>query len=116
MTLLDTPLLPPMLPPPAQDGDHSLEIETTAETVRACLVRTGYLDLRFLSIETTGSLVVLRGQVSSFYLKQVAQAAVGDVEGVRLVVNRIEVERPSPRPAREAPARAERNSAALSVN
>lgn len=33
----------------------------------------------------------LRGQVPSYYIKQLAQEAVADMEGVRQVVNEIEV-------------------------
>ncbi len=66
-----------------------------AEAVRARLHQCGYLALREIAIDTTGREVVLRGRVSSFYLKQVAQAQAGAVEGVRLVVNQIEVDKPS---------------------
>lgn len=65
--------------------------EDLADAVRARLHQSGYLALREISCEATNSRVVLRGRVSTFYLKQVAQARAGDVEGVRLVVNRIEV-------------------------
>ena len=35
--------------------------------------------------------LILRGQVPSFYFKQLAQEAVADLEGVEQVVNEIEV-------------------------
>jgi hypothetical protein len=66
-----------------------------AGAVKARLHASGYLALREVSVESTGPVVVLRGRASSFYLKQVAQAAAGAVAGVRLVVNRIEVEKPA---------------------
>ena len=47
--------------------------------------------LRAIRCEVRGDLVILRGQVPTFYLKQMAQALTGKVSGVRRVVNEIEV-------------------------
>jgi osmotically-inducible protein OsmY len=49
--------------------------------------------LRNLSVEETESTVVLTGQVSSYYLKQLAQETVMPMRGLRQLVNRIDVQR-----------------------
>jgi osmotically-inducible protein OsmY len=58
---------------------------------RARLERSGYLALRGVGCEVVGGRALLRGRVPSFYLKQMAQALVGEVEGVDDVFNLIEV-------------------------
>ncbi len=47
--------------------------------------------LRKLSIEETEATVLIRGKVSSFYLKQMAQETVMPVLGGRELVNRVTV-------------------------
>jgi hypothetical protein len=42
-------------------------------------------------VEYRDHVLTLRGAVPSFYLKQVLQTAVGDLEGVRLVDNNVQV-------------------------
>jgi hypothetical protein len=49
----------------------------------------GRLD-RFVVEEIEG-VVVIKGAVPSFYLKQLLQSLIRDVEGVRRVINRVEV-------------------------
>lgn len=55
------------------------------------LRRSGYLALRDITCDEQQGLLCLRGRVSSYYLKQVAQSVVADVEGVRGIINQIEV-------------------------
>jgi osmotically-inducible protein OsmY len=55
------------------------------------LARTDRAIERHVSCEFSQSVLILRGRVSSFYLKQIAQEAVADVEGVKEVVNRVDV-------------------------
>jgi osmotically-inducible protein OsmY len=78
-----------LTPPPGR------RIEREAEDR---LRRRGYLALWDVSCDARDGVVRLRGRVPSYYLKQVAQAEAAEVEGVRRVVNRIEVTAPS-RPA-----------------
>jgi hypothetical protein len=53
--------------------------------------RSAYLALRNLTCVDSGGVLTLSGQVSSYYLKQVAQEIAARVEGVRVVINAIEV-------------------------
>ena len=50
-----------------------------------------YLALRNITCDSQGGVLVLRGFLPSYYLKQMAQAVVTCVDGVEQVVNQIEV-------------------------
>jgi len=50
-----------------------------------------HLSVQRIWCEYNGRRLYLRGQVPSYYLKQLAQAAVSGLEGVSQVVNEIEV-------------------------
>ena len=50
--------------------------------------------LRKLALEETDTTVVIHGQVTSYYLKQLAQETVMPVLGGRKLVNRVQVVRP----------------------
>jgi osmotically-inducible protein OsmY len=67
---------------------------TEAESSRR-LRHSGYSALWDVSCEADGATVHLRGRLRSHYLKQMAQAIVAEVEGVRRVVNLIEVAAPA---------------------
>ncbi len=54
---------------------------------------SGYRALAFLDCEIVSGVVVLSGVVSSFYLKQVAQAVVQRLELADRIENRVEVRR-----------------------
>jgi hypothetical protein len=62
------------------------------------LRRSGYLALRDVSCEALAEGVRLRGRLPSYFLKQVAQAVVAEVEDARRIVNLIEVVSPASRP------------------
>jgi len=62
------------------------------------LRRSGDLGLRDVSCEAHAGIVRLRGRLPSYYLKQMAQAIVADIDGVRRVVNLIEIAVPPGRP------------------
>ncbi|ODT98648.1 MAG: hypothetical protein ABS79_05555 [Planctomycetes bacterium SCN 63-9] len=55
------------------------------------LGRSGYSAFNDLSCEVVGADLWLRGRLPTYYLKQMAQAIVAQVEGVRRVINHIEV-------------------------
>ena len=61
------------------------------ELAEGCLRRNPYLALRNVSCDCRGGVVVLRGRLPTYYLKQVAQEAVAHLEGVQGVENQIEV-------------------------
>jgi osmotically-inducible protein OsmY len=63
----------------------------TGELAESRLRRSAYLALRPLSCEFRAGVLTLRGRLPSYYLKQVAQAAVATVEGVERIDNQIEV-------------------------
>jgi len=63
-----------------------------AEAATECLRASPYKVLAGVACECDDGVLFLRGQVSSFYLKQHAQEAVAGVNGVTQVVNEVEVE------------------------
>jgi hypothetical protein len=56
-----------------------------------CLRSNPYLALRNISCEWLDGVLVLRGCLPSYYLKQVAQEAVASLEGIERIDNQIEV-------------------------
>ncbi len=61
------------------------------EAAKECLRNSPYRALRGILCECDQGVLLLRGRLSSFYYKQLAQEAVARVRGVRQVVNEIEV-------------------------
>jgi len=60
------------------------------------LQMASYTSVRDVSCEYDDGVLILRGQVSTFFEKQLAQEAVAKLDGVRQVANQVEVvERPS---------------------
>jgi osmotically-inducible protein OsmY len=59
------------------------------------LRRNPYPALRNISCEYQNGVLVLRGCLPSYYLKQVAQAAVDQLEGVERIDNQIQVVTPA---------------------
>ena len=62
-----------------------------AETATTCLQASSYLAVRKLWCELEQGILFLRGDLDSFYLKQVAQEAVACVKGTTRLVNEIVV-------------------------
>ena len=62
-----------------------------AEAARQCLRDSPYKNMRRISCECHDSILFLRGKLSSFFEKQVAQEAVAGIKGTIQVVNEIEV-------------------------
>ena len=62
-----------------------------AVRVEHALRATGYLSLRNVEVSATGSAVHLQGSVSTYYLKQLAQATVLNMPDVCDVCNDIDV-------------------------
>ena len=63
----------------------------TAEVARQRILHQPHLKMQRLWCEFDRGRLFLRGQVPSFYFKQLAQEAVAGMDGVRQVVNEIEV-------------------------
>jgi osmotically-inducible protein OsmY len=51
-----------------------------------------YRELLGIDCELRDGVLILRGRVSSFYIKQIAQSAVFSLENVREIDNRLEVD------------------------
>jgi osmotically-inducible protein OsmY len=62
-----------------------------ARTAKDKLRTNPYRAIRAVSCECDRGELLLRGQLSSFFHKQLAQEAVADIEGITQVVNEIEV-------------------------
>ena len=69
--------------------------ETQAERIIAVakdrILHQPHLSVQRIWCEFNGRQLYLRGQVPSFYLKQLAQTAVSGLDGVSQVINEIEV-------------------------
>ena len=78
----------------ARDGERrnaAGQKQTIERLVEGALSQTGYHTLRSVVCEFDCGKLVLRGRVSSYYLKQVASTAVSKVEGIVAVDNQLEV-------------------------
>jgi osmotically-inducible protein OsmY len=76
-----------------------LETAGAAERAEARLRSNPYLALKNVTCEDAsggGGVLVLRGCLPTYYLKQVAQTVVAQVEGVRRIENQIQVVSPAP--------------------
>ncbi len=72
----------------AQENARKKQIENL---VTAKLAGSGYPALERVEVEFDKGVLSLFGQVSSYFLKQMAQAVVADIEGVKRINNRIKV-------------------------
>jgi hypothetical protein len=80
----------------AEDLASLLDCRHVVAMAKERLQMASYLPVRDLSCEYDDGVLILRGQVSSFFEKQLAQEAVANLDGVRQVANQVEVvERPS---------------------
>jgi osmotically-inducible protein OsmY len=61
------------------------------ELAESRLRRNAYLALKNVSCQYQDGVLVLRGWVPTYYLKQVASATVAGLSGVRYIVNQIDV-------------------------
>jgi hypothetical protein len=80
--------------PDEQCADPQARLQVEAERALRCGL---YPALRNLSCDYQGGALVLRGNLPSYYLKQVAQEVVAhQVAGVSRLDNQIQVVRPAP--------------------
>ena len=61
------------------------------QLVRDAITRSPHLSQKNLRLETVEGRVILKGQVGSYYQKQMAQEALRHVEGVKSIDNHLEV-------------------------
>jgi len=71
------------------------------ELAERCLRSNSYLALKNISCECSNGVLVLRGCVQTYYLKQVAQSAVARLDGVKRIDNQIQVVTLASGPRRE---------------
>jgi osmotically-inducible protein OsmY len=62
-----------------------------AQAAKNRLLKNPYFPVQDVSCEYHAGVLLLRGRVPTYYLKQMAQEAVAGVEGVEEVVNETEV-------------------------
>ncbi len=67
------------------------------ELAEGCLRRNPYLALKNVACDWRDGVLVLRGCLPSYYLKQVAQEVVARLEGVAGIENEIQVVTPASR-------------------
>jgi len=70
-----------------------------SEAARGRLRDSAYFALRDIDCVHQDGVLTLRGRLPSYYLKQMAQASVSQIAGVRAVANQIEVTNLIPRGA-----------------
>src|SRR4051794_34531143 len=68
---------------------------TILEAVNLRLRDSSYYYLRCISCAYDEGVLTLRGRVPTFYLKQTAQALAGKVDGVRQIINLVDVVNPA---------------------
>ncbi len=68
-----------------------------SNAARRRLRDSGYFALWDIDCDHRDGVLTLGGRLPTYYLKQLAQACVADVPGVRAVVNRVEVTTSRPR-------------------
>ena len=74
------------------EGERNLESSNrTADLARQRICRQPHLTVQRIYCECDGGRLFLKGQVPSFYHKQLAQEAIVGMAGVVQVVNEIEV-------------------------
>jgi len=74
---------------------QSLEDHRLAERVERALRATGYGALRTVRVAVNARVVILGGRVSSYYLKQLAQATALAIPGAHQIRNDLDVVQPN---------------------
>ncbi len=80
-----------LLPREQQEDRRSNEKQVLQAEAQSRLRKSGYHELHLVSFDFHEGVLTLRGCVSSFYLKQVAQELIRRLNGVEEVNNRLEV-------------------------
>ncbi|MCC6127061.1 MAG: BON domain-containing protein [Pirellulales bacterium] len=75
----------------ANRGSRAESAGEISAAAKRRIVHEPHLAAQRIWCEFDGARLVLRGQVPSYYCKQLAQEAVADLEGVERIVNEIEV-------------------------
>jgi len=81
--------------PGVSKGKPAVPVQAEAQSQ---LRKSGYYELHVVSCDFHEGVLTLRGRVSSFHLKQVAQELMRQLDGAEEVNNRLEVVAPSGSP------------------
>ncbi len=73
------------------DSDRTMRVDRIVDVANELLQKQPHLSMQPIWCEFAEGELFLRGHLPSFYLKQLAQTAVAGLDGVRHVVNEIEV-------------------------
>jgi len=84
-----------LLPAPEQDLGWSKERQMVQAEAHLRLRNSGYHELCLVSCDFYEGVLTLRGQVSSFHLKQVAQELMRRLDGAAMINNYLEVAVPT---------------------
>ncbi len=79
---------------PACDVLYALAREVVLENASGCLRQSPYPQLWKITCGFHEGVLTLHGVVGSYFLKQLAHIAVVEVEGIREIANRIDVQYP----------------------
>ena len=71
------------------DLESSVDIE---EQAKVRLQHSQYRAIRWVTCRFDAGVLTLEGHVPTFHYKQLAQTAVADIDGVRRIINEIEVD------------------------
>ena len=83
-----------LFPPQEHEAVLSKERPLVQAEAQSRLRTSGYYELHLVSCDFHEGVLTLRGCVSSFYLKQVAQELIRRLDGAEEVNNRLEVAAP----------------------
>lgn len=75
----------------SRSADSAIAKLTLEDRVRISFEQLGYPQLNAVQCSASGDLMLLTGELNSFYLKQVAQSVAVKIPGVREVKNEIHV-------------------------
>ena len=82
------------IPPVSSQGPFDQSVLSDA---RRRIHKSAYLPLRTLSCDYLQGVLVIRGEVPTYYLRQLAQTVVSTIEGVREIKNLVHVVLPGSR-------------------
>lgn len=88
---------PVALPAAIADKDSVLDKVSVLEKVQRVLAESSYRYLRRVHCAYEDGVLTLRGCMPTFYMKQTLQVLVAKVEGVKQIVNLVEVANPAAR-------------------
>ena len=80
-----------MIPIPRTHANGYVDLSHIVQAVRECLQTASYAPVRDVACDYNDGVLVLHGQVPTFFQKQLAQEAVLHLEGIAKVVNEVEV-------------------------